>query len=111
MSAWFGRPIPPPWRSYRRWWRALFLASALSAGFAIVLGARTDLTLGNPRAWPPLAAFLGLILAAQQILTFRCPACGRPFHSRWQGVLPRPNPLSRRCLNCGFPKWGTPPSQ
>jgi hypothetical protein len=103
------RPLHPLWRGYRRWWWALGVSSALSVGFAIVLKGRTDLVLLNPRAWPPLAAFLCLGLAALQILNFRCPACGKQFHSKWHGLLPRPNPLSRRCLNCGFSKWRAPP--
>ncbi len=103
------RRIHPPWLGYRRWWWVLGISSALSVGFAIVVKGGTDPALANPRAWPPLAAFLTLVLSALQILDFRCPACGRQFHSKWQGLLPRPNPLSRRCLNCGFPKWGDPP--
>jgi hypothetical protein len=105
------RTIHPLWRRYRRWWVALGIASALSVGFAIVLRGRTDLAIVDPRAWPPLAAFLGMGVAALQILNFRCPACGRQFHSRWQGMFPRPRPLSKRCLNCGFPKWRDPPSR
>jgi len=107
-----GHPIHPLWRSYRRWWGLLGVSSALCVGFAIVLkGSAADLVLANPRAWPPLLAFLGLVLAAVRILDFRCPGCRKQFHSRWQGFLPRPNPLSDRCLNCGFPKWKDPPSR
>jgi hypothetical protein len=35
---------------------------------------------------------------------FRCPACGKHFHrTNWWH-----NPFSRRCLNCGLPKYQEP---
>jgi len=104
------QPIHPLWRTYRRWWSVLGISAPLSVGFALV-AKESDLTLGNPLSWPLLVAFLCVGLAAVQILNFRCPACGRQFHSRWRGAFPLPNPLSRGCLNCGFPKWREPPSR
>jgi hypothetical protein len=104
------QPVHPLWRAYRRWWVVLGISAALCLVLALLLDGK-DLTLGNPRSWAPLVAFLCLGLAALQVLNFRCPSCGRQFHSRWKGALPRPNPLSRGCLNCGFPKWRDPPSR
>ncbi len=103
------RSVHPLWRAYRRWWVLLGISTAASAAFAAAFAGRQDLTLANPRSWPALAAFLCVGFSALQIVNFRCPACGRQFHSRWRGAFPRPNPLSRRCLNCGFPKWREPP--
>lgn len=41
------------------------------------------------------------IAASWRLDTFKCPACGRKFHStRWGH-----NPFVHKCLYCGLPKW------
>ncbi len=100
--------LHPVWRRYRLWWLILQLAALVCVGLAVRLRGVRDLPLGDPRSWGPLAAMLTLGFAALQILTFRCPSCGRQFHSRWRGLFAVPNPFSRACVNCGFPRWGVP---
>jgi len=50
-------------------------------------------------------ALIRLFLTTLTYVSWPCPRCGKPFHrvdwcfGRWI------NPIARRCVHCGLPKW------
>jgi hypothetical protein len=54
-------------------------------------------------AWAFL--LIRFFLVSSAYVYWSCPRCGKPYHysSRWYGRWN--NPLARRCVHCGLPKW------
>lgn len=64
-----------------------------------------------PAAWPIFAPMLGYgIYCGLKVHYFDCPKCDEPFFMNPR--FPRFYwPWTDICMNCGFPKWGEPPSK
>jgi hypothetical protein len=92
------------WQRYRRWARLRLLSFV---GF-VPFGAAVDHVFkwaGVPSLAPAIVfpwvgfGIVTLIVAS----TMACPRCGNTFFFSWWWS----NPLARRCLHCGLPKWAT----
>src|SRR5437867_2231180 len=91
------------WRDYRR--RRRWFFGTWLGGFVIVasLAAIFDrLSLRTAGFWILGPAWMiCFLVGALRLQLFRCPRCHRPFfNAYWYG-----NPLARRCVHCGLPKW------
>ena len=102
-------PTVPP-GVYRRQWRAyhfqvgavafVFIAGAFATGIvAAVIQKLTGSRLAGALVF--VAWIAVLIMTMLRTAFWRCPRCGKPFHSR-PGLT---NAFARKCLNCGLP-WG-----
>jgi|SRR5256885_2721527 len=106
-------PYAESWRDYRR--RVRFFFGNWLGGFvfiAVMMFLVTTLVnaLDIPalrQAVPVLFFVLGFAWLGTFVVTsirlgrWRCPRCSKPFFS---SALVS-NPLARRCLHCGLPKW------
>ncbi len=99
------------WAELRRLRRRLLtVAFAGAAVFALVPLTRFA-SQGFSKVWGfalfVVWAFLLLrfFLVSGEYVYWSCPRCGKPYHysSRWYGRWN--NPLARRCVHCGLPKW------
>jgi hypothetical protein len=99
-----GLPPSSAWRTYRAWrlvaWGG-FLLFFLLPFRKLVPG-----TVFSVAEWTWLGVWM---FALGHVGSFRCPRCGKFFHTR---LTPPPighsNPLSRKCLNCGLPRGMDP---
>lgn len=91
------------WNDYhrrRRWFFGVWLG-----GFAILV------TLDMLLSKLPLRGLvfdvlgpiwmIGFVIVAIRLSLFRCPRCHHRFFTTWW----HGNPLARKCLHCGLPKW------
>lgn len=105
-------PYTGAWRRYRRWSRAFWILFVLYlpglAGAHRALGA-TGAANGATLFVVALAWMIAFAVVGYRKWNFRCPRCSelffRSFDDRlWRRVW-RHNPLARRCMHCGLPKW------
>src|SRR2546428_14131174 len=91
------------WQDYRRrrrWFFGIWLGGFLVV--ALVARLLSKLSLGDldfavlGPAW--MTAF---VVVAIRLQFFRCPRCHRKFF----GALLYSNPLAKKCVHCGLPKW------
>ena len=52
-----------------------------------------------------IAWFVSSVWLSMSLSYFKCPRCGKPFIIREGGGY---NGFTRKCLNCGLPKWSAP---
>ena len=102
--------MSPAWKRYQFWrrlfWLVFFGSPVFFIGIGIPLMELFESEVpGYPVAFVVMAAFAW---TGYEVGSFRCPRCGEYFHSCYWGGLPYRNPLARRCLNCGLPKWSDP---
>ena len=91
------------WNDYRRrrrWffgvWLGGFLVVALLASLLSKLSLDDLAFYVIGPAW-----MIGFVIMAIRMSLFRCPRCHHRFFSTWW----HNNPLARKCLHCGLPKW------
>ena len=101
-----GLPLSPVWRTYRAWRRvgcAAMLATFLVVPLEGIAHGRLPFTVAH------YALMALAMVAIGRVGSFRCPRCGKWFHTR---TTPAPigqtNPFARMCLNCGLPRWTDP---
>ena len=94
------------WQNYRQrrlWFFAIFLGyipGVLALGFPLTWLFGSDIPfyiVGG--AW-----MLAFVISSIYMSSFPCPSCHRAFFFTWW----HHNPLARRCVHCGFPKWSEP---
>src|SRR5215475_2540540 len=99
------------WAELRRLRRRVFIV-ALAGVLVLALvnllhflphGVSKVLGFGLFAAWAFL--LIRFFFVSGEYILWSCPRCGEPFHykSRWYGRWN--NPLARRCVHCGLPKW------
>jgi predicted RNA-binding Zn-ribbon protein involved in translation (DUF1610 family) len=100
-------PKKPYWEKYRwlRRWCFIVWITYIPVGFYIAFPLTRFLHSDAPAylicgTW--MVAFIAL---GMRMAWFLCPRCGKRFFFRGRGVVGFHNPLARRCLNCGLPKW------
>jgi len=99
------------WHTYRQNVKIL-LVSFTSAPFVVmttmVIAAVLPEALGVFRRYlvylSVMFVFLAIVSSSNAITVFPCPRCHKRFFSKWYVC----NPLAKRCLHCGFAKWGDP---
>jgi hypothetical protein len=97
--------LHPVWRDYRNRRRALAVVLAVIPVLAAAGMSLRALTAAGGSAQLLLSAWATSVVAsALWFAGFRCPFCSRHFH--WTWIIA--NPLSDRCLHCGFEKWRDP---
>ena len=100
-------PYFAAWHEYVRTRRkGTFLPLMLFFGGAVVTSIVIDgLAPNTPPLFIPLAMVpfvLAAIVTSQPLVRWPCPRCAKPFMSWSRGGY---NGFTRRCLNCGLPKW------
>jgi hypothetical protein len=103
------------WRDYRRRRRIFFLIFLGGLPWIYVLygliGVRIAALTGIKPGyffWPIVGSWVLAWLAAQiRLMLFRCPRCNNLFHY-FRGNIVVGTTHSRRCMNCGLPRWATP---
>jgi hypothetical protein len=91
------------WNDYRhrrRWffgvWLGGFLAIALLVGLLSKLSPDDVVFYILGLTW-----MIAFIVVAIRLQFFKCPRC----HHKFFGSAGYSNPLARKCLHCGLPKW------
>ncbi len=94
------------WVTYRQR-RLAFLAALLALLLLVALVPLLPPSSFFAQYWWLLAPFLlGWVIVAQvRLLRWPCPRCSKPFFLR---NLVFGNLFAKRCVHCGFPKWGVP---
>ena len=92
------------WNDYRRR-RALFWTGFL--GFIpaeALIGVPLGRLIGSdvPFLVIAIGSIALFLFAGLRLFNFRCPSCGKRFFMRGFAY----NQFARRCLHCGFPKYG-----
>lgn len=92
------------WADYKR--RRRWLFGVWLGGFFLIAALGRLLSasgLGGGAVFGLLAPLwlFSFLLVTVRMNTFPCPRCHRWFFATWWCR----NPLSRKCLNCGLPKW------
>jgi len=93
------------WTEYRRRYR-LFFAVFLSYVPGVFLVSVPVMWLSGSETPVYLVAgawMLAAVVTWVRLSTFRCPRCTKWFAAGWYFN----NPLARRCVHCGLPKWAT----
>lgn len=95
-----------PWDEYRKHRNLLLFAFI---GYVPIMLGIALLSVHLFSTFTPLfvAAFAWmafLIIAWNLFLRFPCPRCGKWFFAKWWYH----NPIARRCVHCGFPKYAEP---
>ena len=107
------RPEDPyfnQWMTYRRVWRrSIVLVPLFFFGPAILTTLILEPLWPNPPGWVVVVllapGIITTIVVSQGPVRWRCPRCGKPFHSTsWSH-----NGFALRCLNCKLPKWAPGP--
>ena len=98
-----GADYTAAWDRFRRgqkWFCGIFVS-----GLALMLAATLLFDNESLRGWVVLPVLpiliLTFVVASIHHVLFRCSRCGHFFFLRF---LYR-NPIARRCLHCGLPKW------
>jgi hypothetical protein len=81
---------------------AVFVLVPLVSTFASHTAAKV-VGLALFAAW--VVVLFRFFFVSGEYVYWSCPRCGKPFHyvARWYGRWN--NPIARRCVHCGLPKW------
>jgi len=93
------------WNEYRRR-RRLFFAIFLSyvpGVWLVAIPVMYWFGSETPVYFIAGAWMIAFAVAGSRVSMFPCPRCGKWFFATWYFH----NPLARRCVHCGLPKWAT----
>jgi hypothetical protein len=92
------------WQRYRRWARLRLVACVGFLPIGAAIG-HVCKWAGVPAVMPAvLFPWFGFVVVTLIVpTTVTCPRCGNTFFFTWWWS----NPLARRCVHCGLPKWAT----
>lgn len=94
---------PDPWAGYRNRRRLFWIAFIGFLPGVAALGLSLNWLSGSSHP-ATIVAVVWMVFFAITVIRlngFPCPNCGKPFFHRFFVQ----NPLSRRCMHCGWPKW------
>jgi hypothetical protein len=101
-----GAPYYEAWHDYSRVWRrSLFLFLLFFPGGVAATSFLLASLFPTAPGWLVFICLAPWVVAAalvsQAPVRWRCPRCGKPFHSTTWGH----NGFARRCMHCHLPKW------
>ena len=92
------------WTEYQkrsRYVRILFISFIPALiGFGYLLSFFIDENKGVFTAFIVWSIFI--LVAGNYAAFWRCPKCNKPFHIDFGRIV---NPLTKKCVHCGLPKW------
>src|SRR5947208_2186536 len=93
------------WKEYRRRYRLFFTIFLSYVPGVAAIGILVTRWSGSevPIYFVAGAWMLAFAVTSVRLSTFPCPRCGKWFFAAWYFH----NPLARRCVHCGLPKWAT----